>query len=200
MNSCPLVVILASLLTPPNHGYSLNLSSLILQNHYLLTQVLTSRLMVADISVVLLDQKNPPIITSVILSLSVLTNLIDWLPLPRPHPHAAYAVITHGFLSKFTYLFRTTPDVSKFVESLENIFRCKLIPTLSDQSGVNDLFRSIPSLPARLGGLRIIHPLSESSQQYHDSIFILSPLTNAIIDTYSTQYFHLLHYFWNLLK
>lgn len=49
-------------------------------------------------------------------------NQLDRLTsIAQTQPHATYAVITHGFLSKFTYLFRTTPDVSKFVEPLENI-------------------------------------------------------------------------------
>ena len=51
---------------------------------------------------------------------------------------------------------------------------------------VNDTTRSILSLPVRLGGLGIRDPITESAQQYNDSIFILSPLINAISESTST--------------
>ena len=123
----------------------------------------------------------------------ILNTISEWVnqleklsTIAKTQPHAAYSVLTHGFLSKFTYLFRTTPIVSTFVEPLEKMICCKLIPTLSGQAGVNDLTRSILSPPVRLGGLGIRDPLYESTQQYTDSTFILSPLINAISEPTST--------------
>ena len=104
----------------------------------------------------------------------------------QTQPHAAYSVLTHGLLHKFTYLFRTTPNVSEFLAPLETIIRCKLIPTLTGQAGINDTTRSILSVPARLGGLAITNPITESVQQYNDSVFILEPLVDAIIDSSSS--------------
>ncbi len=46
-------------------------------------------------------------------------------------PHAAYAAITHGLASKWTYLSRTTPDISEHLEALERIIRMKLIPAMT---------------------------------------------------------------------
>ena len=37
------------------------------------------------------------------------------------------------------------------------------------------------SLPARLGGLGFIDPVTESSKQFSDSVFILSPFVEAIV-------------------
>ena len=68
-------------------------------------------------------------------------------------PHAAYSSLTHGFLHKFIYFFRTTPNLSQFVGPIEDCIRYHLIPTLTGQDGLNDLFRVILSLPTRLGGL-----------------------------------------------
>ena len=95
-------------------------------------------------------------------------------------------IYVYGFLSKFTYLFRTTPIASTLVQPLETIIRRKLIPTLSGQAGVNDTTRSILSLPVRLGCLGIRDSITESAQQYNDSTFILSPLINAIPESTST--------------
>ena len=108
-------------------------------------------------------------------------NQLDKLStIAKTQPDAAYSVLSYGFLSKFTYLFRTTPIAPMLVQPLETIIRCKLIPTLSGQAGVNVTTRSILSHTVRLGGLGIRDPITESAQQYNDPIFILSPLINAI--------------------
>ena len=96
-------------------------------------------------------------------------------------PHAAYSSLTHGFLHKFTYFFRTTPNLSQFVGPIEDCIRYHLIPTLTGQDGLNNLFRVILSLPTRLGGLGIRDSLSQSADHYSDSTYILSPLIDAII-------------------
>ena len=95
-------------------------------------------------------------------------------------PHAVYSSLTHGLFSKFTFLFRTTPNVSQFVAPIEDCLRHHLLPTITGQSGFSDHLREIFSLPARLGGLGIGNPCSLSSSQYDDSIFILSPLIESI--------------------
>ena len=99
----------------------------------------------------------------------------------RSQPHAAYSALTHGLFSKFVYFFRATPGVSEFVGPLEDSLRLKLLPTLIGQCAVNDHLRSIFSLPARLGGLGFSNPFTESSKQYSDSVFILTPLMDAIM-------------------
>ena len=65
--------------------------------------------------------------------------------------------------------------------TIEDCIRYHLIPTLTGQDGLNDLFRVILSLPTRLGGLGICDPLSQSADHYSDSTFILSPLIDTII-------------------
>lgn len=36
-------------------------------------------------------------------------------------PHAAYAALSHDLFSKWTYLMRTQPDISDFLEPLQAI-------------------------------------------------------------------------------
>ena len=90
-------------------------------------------------------------------------------------------LLTHGFLNKFTYLFRTTPNISSFAARLEDCLRLKLIPALTGQNGINDDFREILSLPARLGGMGITNPQLECEVQFKDLCLVMAPLVNDII-------------------
>lgn len=56
-----------------------------------------------------------------------------------------------------------------------------LLPVLTGQNAVNDHLRSIFSLPACFGGLGFINPVTESSKQFSDSVFILSPFVEVIV-------------------
>ena len=46
-------------------------------------------------------------------------------------PHAAYSAFLHDFLSKWTYVFRTTPNISTLFSPLESIIRHQFIYFLS---------------------------------------------------------------------
>ena len=115
--------------------------------------------------------------------------VIDWVAqverlalFAQSQPQAAYSALTHGLYGKFVYLFRTTPDTSELVGPLEDCLRMKLLPILTGQNAINDYLRSIFSLPARLGGLGLANPIVDSSRQFSDSAYILSPLVEAILD------------------
>ena len=62
------------------------------------------------------------------------------------------------------------------------IIRHKLIPAVTGISAINDSFRDLLSLPTHVGGMGIAFPPFEAKKQYHDSIHILSPLIQAIIN------------------
>ena len=84
-----------------------------------------------------------------------------------PIPHSFMAVL-------ITFLFCTTPDLSAYVQCLKQIIHHKLIPALSGFSAINDSFKDLLSLPARMGGMGIAFPSYEAKRQYHDPIHILS--------------------------
>ena len=46
-------------------------------------------------------------------------------------PHAAYSAFTHGLISKWTYLSRTTPDIENHMKPLEDAIRQKLLPSIT---------------------------------------------------------------------
>ena len=96
-------------------------------------------------------------------------------------PHAAFAVLTHGMCSKWTYLMRTVPDVSELFQPLEDAIRHKLLPALTGRTGLTDQERNLLELPTRLGGLGILNPVKNAATQYDSSIRITKPLTTSIL-------------------
>ena len=72
-------------------------------------------------------------------------------------------------------------NISSFAARLEDCLRLKLIPALTGQNGINDDFREILSLPARLGGMGITNPQLECEVQFKDSCLVMAPLVNDII-------------------
>ena len=66
---------------------------------------------------------------------------------PVTQPHAVYAAFTYGFVSKFTYLGRTVPDIRPRLCSLEFTIRCKLTPTLTNRPPPNNIERDVLAMP-----------------------------------------------------
>ena len=97
-----------------------------------------------------------------------------------PRPHAAFAAFTHGFVHKFTYLSRTTPNCEHLLQPLEDIIHSKLIPAWTGRVPPNDVERELFALQARLGELRIVIPASSSSREFDASDFISAPLSHLI--------------------
>ena len=95
-------------------------------------------------------------------------------------PHAAYAALTHGLLSKWTYLLRTVPDVSNLLHPIEAI-RYSFLPALTGRTGLNDMERNLLELPARLGGLGMMNPTRSATIHHCNSRRIAAPLTAAIL-------------------
>ncbi len=95
-------------------------------------------------------------------------------------PHATFAAFIHGFVHKFTYLSRTTPNKDHLLQPLEDIIRSQLIPAWTGRAPPNDVERELFGLPARLGGLGIVNPASRSSKESQASISISAPLSHLI--------------------
>ena len=97
-------------------------------------------------------------------------------------PHASYAACyTHGLSSKWTFLCRTIPNISKHLRPLEEAIRYKFLPAITGQSALSDVERDLLALPSRLGGLGIINPVTSSDIQHLTSINISTPLTSLIL-------------------
>ena len=93
-------------------------------------------------------------------------------------PHAAFAALTHGLTSKWSYLCRATPSISSFIPSLEDSLRTKLIPMLTGKEPPNDTERDL-ALPVRLGGLGIRNPVRAADEEYCASIAVSTPFSQT---------------------
>ena len=96
-------------------------------------------------------------------------------------PHAAHSAFTHGLVSKWSYLCRTTPDIGLLLRPLEASIRSTLIPAITDRPPPSDCERELLALPARHGGIALTDPTERSQAQYEASIKITSSLTEAIL-------------------
>ena len=94
-------------------------------------------------------------------------------------PHASYAAFAHGYLSKWNYFFRTTPNISNRLSPLESAVRSHFLPKLVLHP-VGDVERELFGLPVRFGGLGISNPTLTSDEQYTFSRELLHGLIDLI--------------------
>ena len=101
----------------------------------------------------------------------------------KTEPHTAYSALTHGLMSKWTYIMRTTPEASSLLTPLEDILRHKFIPAITGRRSITDVERELFALPCRLGGLGIPNPTIVSDSYYNTSFEISAPLVQSIIES-----------------
>ena len=95
-----------------------------------------------------------------------LTHFMPLLPMP-------------GYLSKWNYFFRTTPNTSNRLSPLQSAVRSHFLPKLVLYP-VGDVERELFGLPVRFGGLGISNPTLTSDEQYTFSRELLHGLTDLI--------------------
>ena len=106
---------------------------------------------------------------------------IDTLTLiAQTQPHAAFAGLTHGLISKWNYLQRTIPDTGELFQPLEDAIRLNLLPILTGKPGITDQERALLELPARLGGLGITNATKTAYVNHHNSVQLTRPLVQLI--------------------
>ena len=102
-------------------------------------------------------------------------------------PHAAYAAFTHGLSSRWNYLSRTIPDIEDLLLPLDKAIHQHLIPARTGREACSPTERELLSLPARLGGLGLINPATNSSDAFTASERITAPLAALIISQCFSQ-------------
>lgn len=98
----------------------------------------------------------------------------------RTQPHAAFAALTHGMSSKWSFLSRTTPCISHQLRVLDDILRTAFIPILTGRPPPNDVDVRLFALPARLGGLGIDVPSLHADRDFQGSLLVTAPLRTLI--------------------
>ena len=109
-------------------------------------------------------------------NLSTLSNIA------KTQPHAAFSALTHGILSKWTFLSRVQPNISNLLLPLDESLRSDLLPALTGHPPPNDLECAIFDLPARLGGLGIYFPSKHAEREHHASQLIAQPLKDLVLN------------------
>lgn len=84
----------------------------------------------------------------------------DWLEelkvlstIAETEPHAAFTALTHGLRSKYTYLLRTLPAITGYLEKVDKFLQEELLPRLTHRKTFNADDLEMLRLPARLGGI-----------------------------------------------
>ena len=96
-------------------------------------------------------------------------------------PQSGFSALTHGVMNRWTYVFRTCPNIEALLLPLEEAICTVLIPSITGQNAPNDLLRELFTLPCRLGGLGIPNPSQVSNEQYSNSMLVSSPLISLIL-------------------
>lgn len=92
-------------------------------------------------------------------------------------PHAA---LTHGMLSKWSYISRTTPCIGQYLEKLYNIMQYYLISNLTGRPPLNETDRELFALAARLSALGIAIFSQHCDTEFMSSMLVTAPLTDLI--------------------
>ena len=96
-------------------------------------------------------------------------NEIDGLAnIASKEPQLAYAALVFGLSKRWSYLMRTTPNISLLLAPLEEKIKNTLIPQLTGHQ-CTAIERELFSLPARFGGLSIPNPTEMSDREYTNS-------------------------------
>ena len=96
-------------------------------------------------------------------------------------PQAAYSSLTFSIKHKWSYLMRTTKDISASLQPVEDVIRHKVLPAILGKRAINNAERQLFALPGRMGSLGIpilpeIAPLEATN-----STKVTTPLMEPIL-------------------
>ena len=99
-------------------------------------------------------------------------------------PHAAFSAFSKGFKSKFTYFFRTIPEIAGMLEPIECVLENKLITALfGSESPLENKKRQIIGLPVSKGGLGFGALKEEARFQNENSKIFSKAIIDQLSDT-----------------
>ena len=99
----------------------------------------------------------------------------------KTEPQLAYAAYVYGTSKKWNYVMRTTPNISRFLTSIEEALMLNFIPSITGQQ-INDLDRKVYTLPVRHGGMAIDDPNQISDREYNNSLKMTEQIWTAMVE------------------
>ncbi len=112
---------------------------------------------------------------------SWITDIKDLARIAGKEPQLAYAAYVYGTSKRWNYMCRTTPDISQLLKPLEYTIKETFIPAVIGREFIDQNFRDMISLPAKLGGMSILNVLETSDREYNNSIRVTEQLTQSVI-------------------
>ena len=94
-------------------------------------------------------------------------------------PQAALSAYNNGLCQRWTFVQRTTNNISDLFKPLETAIKDKFIPAICGKS-VDVMERRIIALPYRYGGMGIQKPVQTADREFRISVEITSPLMDII--------------------
>ena len=111
-------------------------------------------------------------------------NLESLATIAETQPHATFAALTHGIISKWTYLSRTVPGIGPLLKPLYEALHTVLLPALTGRPPPGEQERALFALPARLDGLGVGIPSTMPLTSF--VLHHLSHLPSAIASSLKT--------------
>jgi hypothetical protein len=99
----------------------------------------------------------------------------------RVEPHIAYCAYVFGLQHRYTYLLRTIPDITAYLEKLDEAIDEHLLKHILHNYKFSDIERLWFSLPTRLGGLGINIMAEIGDIYHHNSKQMTRPLVEKIV-------------------
>ena len=100
-------------------------------------------------------------------------------------PHAAYAALSHGLISRWNYFLRVVNwemlSPAELLQPLESAIQSQFIPAITGQHPPGKQVREVLAMPVRLGGLGIRNPINMAMEQHTASHQICAPLVDRIV-------------------
>ena len=97
-------------------------------------------------------------------------------------PHLAFCALTQGLVNKWTYLSRTTDNISESLKPLEDVLHQTVLPSLIGRPPPGQDTRSLFGLPSRLGGLGIRDPSEKGAEHHTTSKTVTRPIVQVLLE------------------
>ena len=92
-----------------------------------------------------------------------------------------YSAFVHGLTSRWSYIMRIIPNISHLLTHLKDVIHQEFIPSLSGRPANSNVESKIFALPARVGSLGLINPVTCSDRFFQSSTRLTTTLVNLIV-------------------
>ena len=110
------------------------------------------------------------------------TDIAALSEIAKREPQAAYSAFVYGTSKRWTFVSRTTPNISQHLKHLDWFISETFVPAIVGKEYLDDVMRDVFTLPAKHGGLGITNASEMSDLEFKNSLLMTEELTNQIYD------------------